>query len=340
MKKIYILSCALLAGSMSYGQTIPNGGMETWRNSTAGVVSAKPVHAPTNWYGADTLVIGIGQTLGTILGISPSVWKSQLFEESTVVHGGTRSAKLITVDQDTLGMFPGIMTNAKASVTISLAGLDNIKYSGGTPTNLRTRTVSAWVKYLPGKDSITGMFGGADTASMSIQALAFIGTKDSVVGSGFVRIAPNTAFTQVTANMVYRSDFDSNRYAVDTVRIVFASGGAGATSALDSSILYVDDVTMTGVTQTIINAVPTVTDGAEVVKVYPNPAKGILYLNGPANTKLNYTLYAVDGRQVANKSVDGTTSLAIGDLAAGTYLYAIADENGIIVQRGKVEVSK
>jgi hypothetical protein len=140
--------------------------------------------------------------------------------------------------------------------------------------------------------------------------------------------------------MVYRSDFDSNRYKVDTVRIVFASGGAGSTGPLDSSILYVDDVTMTGVTQTIINSVPTVTDGAEVVKVYPNPAKGMLYLNGPANEKLECTLYAVDGRQVAHKAVNGTTGIAINELTAGTYLYAITNDNGIIVQRGKVEVSR
>src|ERR1700722_13613470 len=113
MKKVCFLFCALAAASISFAQTVPGGDMETWRTNTAGATTAKTVQAPYGWFGADSLFIGLGEELGgSLLMIPDSAWHAQLFEESSIVHGGSHSAKLLTTYQDTI-LFAGTLSNAQ-----------------------------------------------------------------------------------------------------------------------------------------------------------------------------------------------------------------------------------
>ena len=342
MKKIYLLFCMLVGGTAAFAQTISNGDMELWRSGTAGTTSTSPIEAPNGWYGGDSLFIGIGRTIlvQTLLGTDDSVWRRQVYKETTITHGGAASAKLVTTYQDT-SLLPGVISNAKTSVSFTTTppGLSGISYSGGAPVTLRPKTVSAWVQYEAGIDTST-LATLVDSGALTVQALAHIGTKDSVIGSGLVSIAPGTTWSQITANITYPVDTTDS---ITLLRITFASSGGGGTKPAYHSTLYVDDVTMTGVAYIHVPPVDhtgvrnTTADNA--VTVYPNPANGTLYLNGPKDAGLSCKLTAMNGQVVLSTQLTGNDALNIASLATGTYIYTIADAAGVTVQTGKVEVN-
>jgi hypothetical protein len=342
MKKLYFVFCLLIMQYLAAGQTVPGGDMETWRSSFSGGTLPVTVQAPYAWYGADSLVIADGQFFGLILGISPTVWKRQLFMENTIIHGGAHAAKVMTRDQDTLGIFPGILSNAKANVPISPSGPGTPTYSGGSPTSsLKITSVSAWVAYFPGRDTTTHALGGPDTASMTVQVLGTLRGKDTLVGRGIIQIPHINTYTQVTANIFY---FDTTRW-VDTIRITFASSGGGSGGALDSSTLFVDDVTMIGVAQDTLVVVDTTDTTShegisnltrKPVSVYPNPASNVIYLESGTYETMHFELLSVTGVRITSRTIIRKGSVDISDLPTGTYLYRISDDQGNIVQRDKL----
>jgi hypothetical protein len=334
MKKIYLSFCAIAFAGVSFAQTISNPGMETWRSGTAGTAPVVPIEAPTDWYGFDSLVIAYGQSFGWVIGAGTD-WKAQLFEETAIKYSGAKSAKMITLKQDTLGYFAGMLSNAKVDLDMGaiIAGADPmtaITYSGGTPVTLRINSVSAWVEYFPGIDTATGMMGGLDSGLLTVQAISTYGGQDSVIGAGYATIPPCSAFTQITANVIYADTF----YTTDLVRIIFMSSG-GASQNLDSSTLYVDDVTMTGTPQTGKLGSTTISSQKETVKVYPNPSSDVLYFEGGEGLQLS--IFSVSG-QTNIVTTLSRNPVNTSVLPSGLYFYSLSNADGYIVQRGKVVV--
>lgn len=317
MKKIYILLSVLALTFSVNAQTIPTGDMEMWRTSSAGSTNPKIVRAPHNWYGADSLIIGIGQTFGALLGISDTVWQQQLFKDSAAnAHGGNYSAKLVTRDQDTLGIFPGVMSNAQASVDLTTF---DVTFSGGLSTILRTTSVSAWVKYQPAS--------AVDSANIMVQAYGTVDGVDSLLGFGYLKIGAKPAFDLVTVNVIYPNP----SLIVETLRITFSSS---SDTAAEFSTLWVDDVTATGVAQPVsVNDV----NSKNSISVFPNPATDVLYVNGSKN--VTCSIIAIDGSVVATKQINGKGSIDLTNLSAGAYLYTLT-ENGKVMQHGKIDVIK
>lgn len=316
MKKIYILLSVLALAFSVNAQTIPTGDMEMWRTNSAGSTNPKIVRAPHNWYGADSLIIGIGQVFGTILSIPDTVWRQQLFKDSAAnAHGGTYSAKLVTRDQDTLGIFPGVMSNAQANVDLSTFA---VTFSGGLSTTLRTTSVSAWVKYEPAS--------AVDSANIMVQAYGTVDGIDSLLGYGYLKIGATPTFTQVTANVIYPNP----SLIVETLRITFASS---SDTAAEYSTLWVDDVSAVGVAQPIsVNDV-----NKTSISVFPNPATDVLYISGAKHVTCN--IVAIDGTVVATQNIDQKGSIDLTTLASGMYLYTLT-ENGKLIQKGQVSIAK
>jgi hypothetical protein len=332
MKNLYFFLFALLISISAKAQTIPGGDMETWRNTTSGAIAPTPVHAPAYWYGLDSVIISLGQAFSSFLGVPPTSFHSQVFEENTIVHDGAHSAKLITVFQDSLvGYLPGVLANAQTIVTIDFAtmSLSSFKYTGGGPVSQKPLSVSAWVQYYPGKDS-TGRTG-ADTGLLTVEAVSQIGTVDSVIGTGTVAIPPYSSWAQVTANIAYPLDTTDK---VDTIRIIFSSSGGGRNAVLDSSTLYVDDVSMVSRD----NAVPNIANSNDPVKIYPNPANETIYLDAAQNKNLVYQLFTISGKAIITRPVNGNESIDVSALPSALYFYTITDNNGNMVQKGKVSV--
>jgi len=337
MKKVYFLFCALMAATVAIAQTVPNAGMESWRTSTSGPIAAKTVQAPDDWFGTDSLTIAVGEEF-----LMDPTLVAQLFEENTIIHGGSHSAKIMTLYQDsTIGILPGTLTNSQVSLDVAalLGGgslASALSFSGGTPVTLKITTVSAYVEYFPGIDSGTHT-RGADTGLLNVEAYAIIGGVDSLIGTGIAFIPSTPTFTQITATLAYTDTVDS----VGLVRIFFTSGG-GARTNLDSSTLYVDDVSMTGEAEPIppVSRVVNAVNVNAILNVYPNPASGAIYIDGPQNAGLTCSLLSVSGQVVATKTLMGNDVLDVSGLPAGIYIYTISDRGGNTVQKGKVTLVK
>lgn len=334
MRKLILLFCSVVLPCLSFAQ-VPNQDMEGWRTSMSGSGTPVSLDIPASWYGSDSIIIGLGQTIGNILlGTDDTDWRRQIFKESsaTYVHGGAHSAKIMTRQEATF-FIPGVISNAIPSVTISISppGITGIKLNGGSPITAKPVSVSAWVKYFAGKDS-TGSTG-VDSGLLTVQALGHVGGKDSVIGTGIVAIGPTSSWAQVTATLVYIDTI----HAIDTFRIAFSSGRGQA--GLDSSTLYVDDISMITTTNPDNTGVNSVSAN-DLVRVYPNPSAGIIYLSGPQNTGLRCKLYSADGRVVADKMLSGSDKFDVSNLPCGLYYYSILNGNGDAIQNGKITISK
>ncbi|MDR3679879.1 MAG: T9SS type A sorting domain-containing protein [Flavipsychrobacter sp.] len=68
------------------------------------------------------------------------------------------------------------------------------------------------------------------------------------------------------------------------------------------------------------------------VRIYPNPANDIVYINAPV--AVNAALYAMDSRLIQNgKSIK---QLDISELASGVYMITITDENNMVIKKDKL----
>ncbi len=332
MKKIYFLLLSLIAGSCAFAQTVPNAGMETWRTGTSGSTTSIDIQAPTQWYGLDSTVIALLQEFGPLIGHPSPQVSAQVFEESTIIHGGDHSAKVMTMFEDTLGNFAGLLSNSVVNIDVAAlmggaSAASAVTFTGGTPIAGRVASVSAWVRYTPGKDS-TGTVG-LDSGSLTVNVFSTIHGIDSMIGTGIVNIGQSSSFHQVTANVVYIDSLDG----ADTVRILFASSGQSDIS--DSSTLYVDDVTMTYVPGLSVKNVV----ASNEVKVYPNPASETLYINAKGNEGADFTLFSVNGQVVGTKVLNGNEAVDVSFLPDGLYFYTVTGKDNT-VQRGKVSIAR
>ena len=120
-----------------------------------------------------------------------------------------------------------------------------------------------------------------------------------------------------------------------------ALGTAGSSSYTVGQALY---DTYTGSTGSVAQGIQQTYDivtllGAEISAIklelvaYPNPTQEILTLkiNNYKNEKLTYQLYDLQGKLWDSQSVKGAqTQLDMNDLAVGTYLLSIQDEELLI----------
>jgi hypothetical protein len=332
MKKICAFFASVLFLTSAYGQTVANAGLETWHSGLAGFpFPTVPVTAPNQWYGSDSLAI----TFGPIIFTGSTDWNRQLFKETSFVHSGSAAAKLMTAMEGDLGFFPGSLSNAKIVVDLAAAGSDPanaISFQGGTAVTVQPTTVSAWLAYFPGIDTVTDTIG-YDEGLVTVQVIATIGVIDSTVGTGFATVVPSDVYTEVTVPVTYTT----TDYPVHTLRLIFASS-ADPTAALDSSTLYVDDVSYTGVP----NPPPPIkvqqVNNSEVVRVYPNPATGKLYIHSKRKAGNFCSLLSVTGQVVASMPLTGEDQMDIAAIPAGCYIYRITDGDGKNIQQGKLNV--
>lgn len=78
-------------------------------------------------------------------------------------------------------------------------------------------------------------------------------------------------------------------------------------------------------------AVDTPTLNVETV-LYPNPAKEFITVQTREGSTIE--LFTLDGARVAvSKAISGTTSIAVSQLPAGTYMARVTDKDGNSVSR-------
>ena len=74
------------------------------------------------------------------------------------------------------------------------------------------------------------------------------------------------------------------------------------------------------------------TGEAADVKVYPNPASGVVYIQSPAAVRV--VISSMDGRKIIDR--DNATKIDISKLTNGLYVITVFDESGTQIKVEKL----
>ena len=308
MKPVITFLAAIFMLNAVNAQTVVFSNMETWRSPSVGFPSTI-LDAVDGWRCPDSLAHAFSFIVGT-----PS---RQLYK-STDKHGGNFAARIVTQNQgSTLGDLAGVLTNAV--INLDIVNQD-FTLSGGTTLYGRVNFVNAWLKYNP---------NGGDSATVVVSSIIKGGKsngEDSVVGSGLHYIITTQPYTLVSVPI----DYGSNTASPNALQIVFTSSGRQATVG---SELFIDDVSYS-----IFPAGVESVNNNTKFTVSPNPASTKLQLQ--SEDKVRFIMYSITGQQVLSADVNGTTSVDVSSLAAGTYYYAAINANGEMVKNSSITIAK
>ncbi len=310
MKRTFtLIAAALLAGQMQ-AQSL-YGDMEVWRTYNAGF-PPKSLEAPQGWNCPDSIAVTLGPFVGG------GTYAKQLFK-TTDAHSGSYAAKVMTVTQGSFGSIPGLLTNATIEVDVTN---QTFALSGGTPLVGRVNYINAWVKYSP---------MGDDSANIAANAIITGGASDgtdSSLGMGYAAFGALSSYTLISIPLTY----DDPNSQPDAIQVIFASSGS---QAVDSSVLYVDDVSYT----LFPAAVTTVANNIKV-SCYPNPAHNTFYVQGPDNMELHWQACNISGQVTGTAIIKGNTPVDRSAYMPGMYFYTVTDTKGNVLQRSKFTVER
>lgn len=315
MKKIFTFLFSVTAfGAFAQGS---NGNMETWVNYNAGLFPPVALEEPAGWHGSDSLLC----TYGPILTAGTGTFVKQIYK-TTDKHSGTYAALIVSRKQDTLGIVGGVLTNAL--IGFDLTNMDATQ-SGGFPVSSRMNYASAWIKYLP------TLTDSADFLVEAVKTGAGAGGADSILGVGDTMFMSIPNYTSISVPIMYDP---TTTLSPDAIRITFTSSAGG--QAYDSSMLYVDDVTV-GIFPA---GVTTAVKQANAISVYPNPATNELTVSSNMQEAVRVEFFDAHARLVYRKMVEGKETVDLSAYAAGQYFFMVHDKNGAVMQGGKFTVVK
>lgn len=308
MKPVITFFAAMLMLNVTSAQTVVFSEMENWRTPSVGFPSTI-LDAVDGWRCPDSLAHAFSFIVGT-----PS---RQLYK-STDKHGGNFAARIVTQNQgSTLGDLAGVLTNAV--INLDIVNQD-FTLSGGTTLYGRVNFVNAWLKYNS---------NGGDSATVVVSSIIKGGKsngEDSVVGSGLHYIITSQPYTLVSVPI----DYGSNTASPNALQIVFTSSGRQATVG---SELFIDDVSYSIFPAGVENV-----NNNTKFTVSPNPASTTLQLQ--SEDKVRFIMYSITGQQVLSADVNGTTSVDVSSLGAGTYYYTAINANGEMVKNSSITIAK
>jgi len=324
MKKTLVLLILLFRVFPSKAQHIVNGNMEHWHDVGAPVNSYCP---DSNWHGLDSMVITIGKGF-----IDPGSqgYVAQVYGSQNA-HTLNFGAWLLTTFQDTgttnIGMTAGCLTNGtivmddNAVIVNHQNILDNISFTGGMPVTAAQRplAVGAWIRYLP---------TAPDTGHILIRVLNSSGT---VIGSADTAITAEITTYSFFAPYIHYTSTDTSA----ALQITFMSSPLGSNRGHQGSSMWIDDVRYlptTSVQQT--SAIE------HVMRFYPNPSTGIVYLYSNVTDKLSWQVFNTNGQVIVNEELSANNRKDLSNLPAGTYFYNILNNKGEVVQKDKFTLTK
>jgi hypothetical protein len=310
MKKI-LLVATTLAFLNSNAQSL-HGDLESWRTYHVSTVPDSTFQAPMYWNTPDSL---------TFLALSfytTAIFTKQL-TSTTDAHSGGLAARLVTKKEDTLGVFPGLMTNADIALNMAAfasGDMDNVLLlSGGTPVSSRIPFVNAWVKYYP---------TGTDTGFLRVEAIkssASASGGDSVIGYGVEHITGVcSTYTQINADINY-TDATS---VPDLIRVYISSSGRAPQIG---SELLVDDINITPASVADAPA-------ANQYHTYPIPAGNYICFGSAVKGKFTVHVYTANGSVAGHYTALPGEKIDVSGLNSGLYIYSIVNNSEGLIGRG------
>ena len=260
MKIRLLLATSLITlTTVSYSQ-VPNGDMEDWTVYTS-VASGISCDVPDGWDVPDKIAADLG------------ISDRNCERNSDNVHGGSFAAKLTTKTLDVLGT----PLDVPGTITTGVISFDFVTFTpavaGGAAISSNYDQLGGFYQYAP---------SGSDT--MNIAVLMFLGT--DTVGAGQYR-DPNTSagYVSFVCPITYFAPV-----IPDKMQITITSSG-GFTSLVPGSVLYVDDLEVTG------GVGVEEWNGYGIKRnVYPNPASDYININNPATNDVTIEVYSLSGQ--------------------------------------------
>lgn len=328
MKKILsVLAAAFLMATSFAQNNVPNNGFEQWTN---GSFNSYVYAHPEGW----TTAL-VGNFMTEIFGMQVPIPMTVAFGEQTSdAHSGNSALKLKAntvgipgYDQYSftcpgiaqlgsaegfsipmsliLNLMNGVDSTFDFSDMSSLASLTQL-IAPGDACMTTPASVKMWVKYLP-------------TEGDSMTVMAYTKMAGSYVSMGsFTTGATMAEYTQIEV------PFDDPLSVCDTIGIIIMSGGMNTNQNTE---LYVDDITLSynvGI------------QNHETVKmrVYPNPATDILYVEPAVEGWYRCQLTDLLGRVVASVGrTAGRTELNVSGLAPGVYMLRVESDGNMITKK-------
>ncbi len=231
------------------------------------------------------------------------------------VHGGKYAVRLITMSY--FGqLIPG-------TVTTGTFNTSNQTINSGLPYTLRPDSIIGWYKYT-----------SASGDNADIEFYLFGTSNSDTIGEAFFRTPTSTvsSYTRFSLPVTYRSP----NAVTEALWIVTSSTNQKSGHA--GSELYADDLGLVFDTVTGINNIT----NPEKITVGPNPVKDYVLINNNSNAKsMLLTLTDITGRIVEEKQIlQGENNLSVSDMAEGTYVYRLSNNNNVVVKTGKITVQK
>ncbi len=256
-----------------------------------------------------------------------------IFKDSTAVHGGKYSMKIVTGAYSSSGSFVGSMASYLPNGTLDFAFTGTLKEAApyfipGYPEANRYTQFTFYAEYAPQ----TG-----DEAVCAVALTNFSGGVRDTIAEGSVTISGTvSSFTQYTVNLTYKSTCQFP----DTAIIVFTSSGT-KTQAKAGSTLIVDDAAFSG--DNSCTGIISETQLSAAVLAFPNPASDNITLKstGAANNFSYVEIYDLTGRKVDAQLVQNNrVTFNTSSYSIGMYVYSAYNENHELVGVGKFNIVK
>lgn len=289
--------------SAAYGQ-VPNGNLEAWTVYTS-LASGVTADVPTGWDVPDKIAADLGIT------------DRNCTKETSNVHGGSAAARLETKTLNVLGT----PLDVPGTITTGVISFDFVTFTpavvGGAPITAAYDALGGYYQYAP---------SGSDT--MNVIVLMLLG--EDTIGMGQYR-DPATSGSYQSFNCPITYFVPA---VPDQMQITITSSG-GFTSLVPGSVLYVDDLEVTGG----INVEEF--EGYGISRnIYPNPASEYININNPANNDVTMEVYNMNGQKVDVVTLSPEmNSVNLAAYASGIYTFRLID-NGTVVYSNKFVVRK
>ncbi|MBK7110579.1 MAG: T9SS type A sorting domain-containing protein [Chitinophagales bacterium] len=280
-------------------QQIPNGDMEDWLPLVIGT-GEKPV----GWDSPDVI--------GAALGLADRVVE----KETASVQSGSAAAKLTTKTLVATGLPP---LTIPGTLVIGTIVFDPLTLEAGVIGGMAISEVAdalvGYYKYFPAP---------GDTMSIGVQLFQ----DGTIVGGG--------EFNDATEKSTYTM-FEvpiATAGTPDSMQVILLSSGSFA-GAIAGSILYIDNMTLTG-----LSSIDFLAGSGLKPNIYPNPAYDVINILNPLDYNVEMEVYNISGSKVDYTTLTPEmNAINVSNYASGLYMFRLMN-NGEQIFAGKFKVSK
>lgn len=317
MKKIYLLTSALVVSSFAFAQQPNNPGFETWEN-----VGSND-EEPTNWSGMMT---------GDLCGFCAFGASQRVFQEDTEVHGGTYSARIESTSAIGGIIVNGAMTTGRVTApsTTPSQGYNqtltgNASFNHPFTYEPDSLVFWAWYNLTDASDSARVTFILHD--DYNLRDPQDVASEAHVIGSARTNFQTGNSWERISIPFDYSgASTDPVSYLLATFTSSYVPGAGNA-----SATLYVDDVSF------VYNTVTSIDDVVMDVKVFPNPTvDGRISVDlNSVNGEVEMVVYDLYGRIIQTRYKSGG-SLVSMEIEANSGMYLLHVNAGSTNQLIKV----